>query len=386
MIEIMDRTLSRRKVVMMTTMHEPDDTRIYKREALTLSRAGFDVHMVAPQSKRGPSLSLPATYISSYNARLHRLAFGLPSILIQARRLRAQIYHFHDPELLMIAPFLRSRGAKVVYDVHENLPNCVLAKQYIYPTWRPMLSRSSGFVESELAKIPHMIVAASTDIAKRFVEHPLLVRVRNFAPRNWVRIARKKQKLPHNGIRLGFCGGLGSSRGLEILPLLLDELNRAGKYEFWMCGKLQYPRKEKTAIDALLCRPDVTNLGFLPNVEESIEFLANCDAGLYIFGGDPNLEIGPERSNKLFQFMAAGLPVITSDYPAWRSFIESTQSGIVVPCAVKSAAALIHMFCADRDRRTRTGLHAQNLVDQSLNWEGEASVLIQGYNTLTRVT
>src|SRR5207247_1450331 len=91
-----------------------------------------------------------------------------------ARRLRADIYHFHDPELLPLGLLLRFSRARVVYDAHEHLADNILSKHYVPDALRGPVSLIVGRCELFAARGLNAIVAATPYILQRFQKVPTL--------------------------------------------------------------------------------------------------------------------------------------------------------------------------------------------------------------------
>ncbi|GIW56094.1 MAG: hypothetical protein KatS3mg082_2498 [Nitrospiraceae bacterium] len=101
-------------------------------------------------------------------------------VVREAMRLRADVYHLHDPELLPWVPLLRRGGAKVVYDAHEDLGAQTLSKHYLPGTLRKPVAAAVSSVEMAFARRCHAVVAANDAIARRFADLPEVVVLRNF--------------------------------------------------------------------------------------------------------------------------------------------------------------------------------------------------------------
>src|SRR5438270_4071771 len=122
---------SKRKVAHLTSVHAPSDPRIAFRECGTLAQAGYDVVLIAPgpgpdmpPGVRVRSLPLPAN-------RFQRMTRTMWQVYQAAKDERAQVYHFHDPELMFVGLALRMTGARVVFDVHEDIPLDIMSKEWI---------------------------------------------------------------------------------------------------------------------------------------------------------------------------------------------------------------------------------------------------------------
>ena len=95
--------------------------------------------------------------------------------------------------------------------------------------------------------------------------------------------------------------------------------------------------------------------------------LSAAKAGLVLFHPEPNhVEAQP---NKLFEYMAAGLPVIASDFPLWREIIEETKCGLLVdPMDASAIAEAIEWLVTHGEEATEMGLSGQRAVRAELNW------------------
>jgi glycosyltransferase involved in cell wall biosynthesis len=89
------------------------------------------------------------------------------------------------------------------------------------------------------------------------------------------------------------------------------------------------------------------------------------------------------RSNKAFEYMAAGLPVIAPDFPAWRALMDETGAGVTVtPTDPAAIADAITTLLRDPVRAAEMGRRGRQAVRERYNWEAESERLLQLYARL----
>jgi glycosyltransferase involved in cell wall biosynthesis len=90
---------------------------------------------------------------------------------------------------------------------------------------------------------------------------------------------------------------------------------------------------------------------------------------------------------KLFEYMAAGLPVIASDFPLWRSIVDGAQCGILVDPLDSEAIARAMQWILDHpERAAEMGRRGRLAVERDYNWQPEADRLIDFYSHKLGVT
>lgn len=98
-----------KKVCHMTSAHPSSDIRIFNKECVTLSRAGYKVFLAAhgeEYTEQGVSVQSVG---QAYSSRMKRMLFASRNIYRKALEIDADIYHFHDPELLPYALKLKKK-------------------------------------------------------------------------------------------------------------------------------------------------------------------------------------------------------------------------------------------------------------------------------------
>lgn len=109
------------KLCHLTSVHSRFDIRIFHKECASLARKGFMVNLVVADGKGDEVNNGVAIHdVGSSNGRFDRMRRAPNRVLKKALSLDAEIYHFHDPELIPVGLGLKRHGKKVVFDVHED--------------------------------------------------------------------------------------------------------------------------------------------------------------------------------------------------------------------------------------------------------------------------
>jgi len=172
-----------KRICHITSVHQRYDTRISVKQCTSLALAGYDVILIVADGKRheekkGVKIIDVGT---SFLGRAGRMTWTAMAIYKRALSVNADIYHFHDPELIPIGLFLKLQGRRVIYDVHEDYPKAILNKHYLFPLARKLIARILKYFEEFASKNFTGVVAASPAIAERFQELNIdAVTVQNF--------------------------------------------------------------------------------------------------------------------------------------------------------------------------------------------------------------
>src|SRR5215510_360102 len=134
------------RVCVLTSAHAPFDMRIFQKEAITLAETGYEVHLVVPSREDGVVQGVRIHGVAPDNGRRSRMTRTALDVYRRGKSLGADIYHFHDPELIPFGVLLKLRGRRVIYDAHEDLPRDIQDKPWISP-WlrRPVALMAGGF-------------------------------------------------------------------------------------------------------------------------------------------------------------------------------------------------------------------------------------------------
>ena len=86
---------------------------------------------------------------------------------------------------------------------------------------------------------------------------------------------------------------------------------------------------------------------------------------------------------KMFEYFAAGIPIICSDIPILKGFVDDSQAGIYVPVLdVKALHDAIVKLLNDRELAQELGRNGRRAVETKYNWDHEAEKLIDLYREI----
>ena len=380
------------KVVHLTTVHPPFDTRIFYKEAKTLAQAGYEVVLIAQHDKDEAVEGVKVIALPKPRNRLTRI-FGLTWRAFRlALRQRADVYHFHDPELLPFGVLLKwLTRAKIVYDVHENVRQQILTKEWL-PAWsRKLVSASYVLVERICLLFIDQVVLAEDSYLENYRRRRDAVVIRNYPllslskPR--AQTGEDGQKGSDRGFRVVYVGGITGSRGaLQLVEAL--KIIRADGYAgvtMSLVGPVS-SAEIKAKLNALIRQYDLADcclmLGPVPH-KEIFDLLARADVGVAVLHPEPNYT--GSLPTKLFEYMAAGLPVVASNFPLWREIVEGNRCGICVdPLNPKEIAQAIEYLIAHPEEARRMGENGRRAVEEKYNWEKEGEKLLKLYEELLK--
>ena len=91
----------------LTSVHSPFDTRIFFKECLSLVEAGYQVTLIAPHTHDETVQGVRILALPSSSNRMSRMTLRVWRVYQLAKKLNADLYHFHDPELIPLGMLLK---------------------------------------------------------------------------------------------------------------------------------------------------------------------------------------------------------------------------------------------------------------------------------------
>lgn len=294
----------------------------------------------------------------------------------------ADVYHAHDITALpacYAAALLRRR--KLVFDAHElplTQPH-IMARRVTHTLAVAMLRLFMRRCDAAITVSPPLV-----DVMRDLYGGPRAAVIRNVplyqAPAPSARL-RERLDLPQ-GTRIAlYQGGIQANRTLDILVHAARHLDPG--IVIVMMGNGPMVAELSAMIASEGAGDRVKMLPAVP-YQELLSWTASADLGLLVVKPDFSLSVKYSLPNKLFEYLMAGLPVLTSEMVA----IEETVLGYGVGDVIRSlepniVAAKVNSMLADAATWSQMHASALRTARKDLCWEAEKSRLVAIYSVLT---
>ena len=393
----------RTKIAQLSSHHNILDNRIFYRECRSLAAAGYDVVLVAQHDQDEVRDGIRILAVPRYRSRLERVTLTAFRVVHRAWRERPAVFHLHDPELIPWGLLLRLLGRRVIFDVHEDFTQAADVRNWLPDAARPLVARLSD-VSAWLARKTLAIVIAERYYERRFPGATKVLNYPHLERSAALQAIERRADARPKRVRLLYVGNVTRSRGALIYAELAERLPGVEILISGACDPAVAAEIEQQSGDATIgivaadggiswkkrsSRPadDVSTIildgvGFYVPPESMLPaFRQEWTAGIAIF---PYSEHYYEKElTKFFEYMAAGLPVVLSNFPNWRALVEGPNAGIAVdPADWDGITAAIRRLHENPDEAVSMGLAGRRAVQHMFNWQSQADNLVALYARL----
>lgn len=361
------------RVAILSSVHPPFDGRIFQKEARSLARAGYNVTLIVPHTRSEVVDGVSIQAIRRPESRVDRMKTTVRQVYAAAVAARADVYHLHDPELLPVGLMLRRLGKRVIYDIHEDVPRDLRTKTYVPGAVRWPLSVVMAGLETVAAKVFSALFPATPTIAARFVRHnPRTVVIHNYPLLDDFVAGARTQ--PTHSKNAAYVGQISVDRGLFEM---VDALDRLPDVRLVLAGPFSPPSLRQSVATRTGWK-QVDDRGVVDRGEVAA-ILQQSFAGIVTLHPLPTFV--SSLPIKLFEYMAAGLPVVASDFPLWRELVDG--AGVLVdPTGVDQIAAALRSLLDQPERAFALGQEGRRRVETVYNWRPEEQKLLDTYRDL----
>lgn len=370
------------KVCHLTSVHPAEDIRIFVKECQSLLKGGHDVSLIVANQKTYTKDGIKIISVQTPSSnRYIRMMKSIIGVYKEAVLQNADVYHFHDPELMPVGLLLKGKGKKVIYDVHEDVPEQVLSKQWIPSFLRKPISKIVKQIEQFASKRFDAIVTATPTINNRFKTYNSnSVIVHNFPILNELLDQNETTKSKSfEEPSIVYVGGITTLRGIEEMGQAIQLVNNTHNVNLVLAGNFM-PNSLETETKDKSYWKYFDFKGFVSR-EGIKEILSKSTLGLVILHPEPRYVVS--YPIKLFEYMSAGIPVVASNFPIWRDIVEGENCGKCVdPLNPEEIAQTINWFINHPDEAKQMGENGRTAIQTKYNWEAESKTLNDLYSKL----
>lgn len=289
-------------VLVVTTVHHPDDNRIREKTVRTLA-SRFEVIYAA---RPGLSDAAGLTWVPLRGGRIRR---NLAAWRVGAF-VRFDVLSIHDPELVPLGILVRLlRRKQVVFDMHEDVPAQILTKAWVPSPLRRPVAAAVGLLLRVAERVLVFTVAERSYLERLDLDHPV---VANYPEVEGLPLVEGPR--PAAAV---YVGDVTEERGL------LEAVQACARLglPLTIVGRVDDRFRERLQTEAGGSILRMT--GRLPHAQ-AMQEVASAAVALSPLRDLPNYR----RSipTKVLEYLAIGVPVVASDLPATRSLVSGLDA------------------------------------------------------------
>ena len=387
------------KILMVLDHEFPPDVRV-ENEAISLIKAGHQVHLACYTRKERPRKDfykgmiihrIPVStllYKSSVAALTVPLYFKFWERFLDkvVRDNDIEAIHIHDLPLTQVGKILKYRhDLKLVVDLHENwpvlldvsthtktVPGRILSPRFLWVRYERKILKHADSIVAIVRESKERLEKLGLDGSKIFIVSNTL---------NIEEFGYTEGNPDPAFFTLYYAGGITYHRGLQtVIEAVSLVRERIPEIRFRIAGSGSYAGKLKEQVEELNIGKHIEFLGHL-SLQDVASNLALADAAMIPHLRTEHAEIA--MPHKIFQYMYANKPVISSDCKLMDRLITETHSGLIFKAG--SAADLAEKLLALYEKRV-TIPPARRWVEEKYNWEVDAQNLVSMYEKLNTAT
>jgi glycosyltransferase involved in cell wall biosynthesis len=347
------------RVCVCTIVHHPEDARILHRQIRALLDAGHEVTYIAPfrACNVTPWRNVHPVDVPRATGR-HRLRAIRAARTVLARHAPySDVVLLHDPELLLAIP-RKLRHRTVVWDVHEDTAAALSAKGWVPRPLRPLLRPLVRCLEARTERRYRLLLAEEGYRARFAREHPVVP--------NTTYVSDTPPEAPDDR-RVVYVGHLSMARGAADMIEVARQLHGEG-IAVELIGSAD--ADVRILLRAAQLEGILRWYGFVPN-DRALRIAEGAMAGLALLHDEPNYR--HSMPTKVIEYMARGIPVITTPNPPAVDLIGSSGAGLIVDFGQPGAAAeAVRRLRGDAELRTDLGRRGYETARARFHWPVQA--------------
>jgi glycosyltransferase involved in cell wall biosynthesis len=367
-----------RSVLVVTVVHNPEDSRVWQRQIKALIDAGWDVTYAAPFGAFGLELpqscpaaagrgSLRCVDVPRASGRRRFRAWRAGRMIMRSLAQDHDVVLVHDPELVLAAAGLGVRN--LIWDVHEDPAAALQVKSWMPALLRWPVAAAWRWTERVVERRHHLLLA----------EHAYQQRFRQWHPVVANSVPVPNIITPAGDERVSYLGTVTMSRGCDTMIEVGRELGRrtGGAVKLEVIGEAPDPGARQ-ALQSAAEAGYVSWLGFMRS-DEALTRVGGSLAGLCLLRDLPNYRVS--LSTKIVEYGALGVPVITTPLPLAADLVRLENVGVEVPWNDPGAVVeAILKLRAEPELRHQMGANGHKVALREYDWNRLSAEFVRVMN------
>lgn len=366
------------RVCHFTSVHPWNDIRIFQKQCISLANNGFEVFLVAPDAPEGTHEKVNVVSVKSTGSgRINRFLKLRKQVFKKALEIDADIYHFHDPELLPYAVKLQKKGKKVIYDSHEDVPMQILSKPWIKPLLlRKLISFFYNRYEKQLVNKLSGAISVIDSITEKF-RNSNKTTIFNY-PKIVIESNVNNEKIHlSDKFKIVYHGGLTSIRGTDVIISAMNYLDE--DCELVLMGNWE-SEAYMNYCKSLKGWGSVNYLGYM-DYNSVFNVLKNSQLGLVILKNVPNYI--NSLPIKAFEYISVSIPVIMSDFSFWKQEFGTYAQFVNPENPEELAKKITEIKNKYNEEKARVEIESKKIM-HSKTWLSQEKKLVEFYNKIIK--
>lgn len=356
------------KICHVASAHDPFDGRIFERECTSLAKI-YDVYLVIPHKEDVVRNDVHLLGVDIPEGRFSR-QFYMGRIFKRMEEVDADVYHFHEPELLPLGLKMKKRGKKVIYDSHENTPAMILNMRYL-PKWiRKIASPLYEKYENYALKKFDGVISVDPKIVERLKKNnPNTVMVTNYPKYKEIETKEKRAN------SICFTGAIGPNWLVDNIVKSVKDIDVNVILAGFTSDEYLDKLKELSSWNKVEYKGIVPHQSALDIQRTSFAAFALLDYGVIVGG-----KWGTLGNTKLFEYMMAGTPLICTDFILWKEILDKYKCGICVnPHKIEEISNAIRYLQTHPNEAKIMGENGKRASKEYFNWSTQETILLDFY-------